>query len=320
MSGGAGKDQPYHKSSTRAEHDGAETARGRRAFGGGKAAVSGRKGVQKSLESKGVEGMFARRKHAFSGAFRGAAMALAVAAAVVGPVGCGAKPGAKAGPTGGREVDAEHRRERMVRVQIRARGVRDARVLEAMGRVPREEFVPEEQRAYAYEDRPLPIGEGQTISQPYVVALMTELLEVKKGDRVLEIGTGSGYQAAVLAEMTPEVYTIEIIPELAARAEATLRRLGYDTVQVKAGDGYLGWPEQAPFDGIIVTCAPEEVPEPLKEQLREGGRMVIPVGEQTSHQVLYVLTKNGDRLKQKAVVEVQFVPMVRGGNGGGSRK
>jgi len=202
-------------------------------------------------------------------------------------------------------------RRLMVRTQIRGRGVKDERVLAAMEAVPRAEFVPAAQRPHAYEDRPLPIGEDQTISQPYIVALMTELLAVKEGDRVLEIGTGSGYQAAVLAELTPHVYTIEIIPTLAERAEETLRRLGYDTVEVMAGDGYLGWPEHAPFDGIIVTCAPEEVPEPLKEQLREGGRMVIPVGPQWTHQTLYVLTKKGEALEQKAVIPVRFVPMVR---------
>ncbi len=185
-------------------------------------------------------------------------------------------------------------RQMMVRRQIRARGVKDERVLGAMERVPRHEFVPAAQRPYAYEDRPLPIGKGQTISQPYIVALMTELLEVEEGDKVLEIGTGSGYQAAILAELTPHVYTIEIITSLAERAEETLRRLGYETVQVKAGDGYLGWPEHAPFDGIIVTCAPEEVPEAL------------------AHQTLYVLRKSEGRLRQKEVIPVRFVPMVHG--------
>ena len=201
-------------------------------------------------------------------------------------------------------------RQIMVHRQIRGRGVEDERVLAAMEAVPRAEFVPTEQRPHAYEDRPLPIGEDQTISQPYIVALMTELLEVREGDRVLEIGTGSGYQAAVLAELTPHVYTIEIIPTLAERAEETLRRLGYDSVEVKAGDGYLGWPEHAPFDGIIVTCAPQEVPQPLKDQLKEGGRMVIPVGPQWTHQTLYLLTKKGESLQQKDVIPVRFVPMV----------
>jgi protein-L-isoaspartate(D-aspartate) O-methyltransferase len=202
-------------------------------------------------------------------------------------------------------------REEMVRQQIRARGVKDPRVLEAMAKVPREEFIPADQRSLAYQDGPLPIGEGQTISQPYIVALMTELLEVKEGDRVLEIGTGSGYQAAILAELTPHVYTIEIIRTLAERAEKTLRRLGYDTVKVKTGDGYLGWPEHAPFDGIIVTCAPDEVPQPLRDQLAEGGRMVIPVGPQWTSQTLYLLRKKNGKLAQTAVIPVRFVPMVR---------
>ena len=223
--------------------------------------------------------------------------------------------GCRAAPEAARDdsvaAPADVRRlQSMVRTQIRARGIKDARVLAAMETVPRAEFVPLEQRPHAYEDRPLPIGEDQTISQPYIVALMTELLEVNEGDRVLEIGTGSGYQAAVLAELTPHVYTIEIIPSLAERAEKTLRRLGYDSVEVEAGDGYLGWPERAPFDGIIVTCAPEVVPRPLKEQLKEGGRMVIPVGPQWTHQTLYVFTKRGDVLEQKDVIPVRFVPMV----------
>ncbi len=221
------------------------------------------------------------------------------------------RPASKA-PAGQRppsELDAQ--RERMVRMQIVARGVRDERVLAAMRKVPREEFVPEEQRAHAFEDRPLPIGEGQTISQPYIVALMTELLELKEGEKVLEIGTGSGYQAAVLAELTPHVYSIEILPKLAERARETLARLGYDGVKVKTGDGYLGWPEYAPFDGIIVTCAPESVPEPLEEQLAEGGRMVIPVGPQWTHQTLYVMRKKGGKLKREEGIPVRFVPMVR---------
>jgi protein-L-isoaspartate(D-aspartate) O-methyltransferase len=199
----------------------------------------------------------------------------------------------------------------MVADQIAARGVKDARVLAAMGKVPREEFVPADQRPFAYEDRPLPIGEGQTISQPYIVALMTELLALKPGDKVLEIGTGSGYQAAILAELAAHVYTIEIIPALAQRAEQTLRRLGYTGVRVKAGDGYLGWPEYAPFDAIIVTCAPEQVPRPLADQLREGGRMVIPVGPQWTSQTLYLLRKHQGKLTQQAVIPVRFVPMVR---------
>jgi len=202
-------------------------------------------------------------------------------------------------------------REAMVRGQLEARGIADERVLAAMRRVPRDQFVPPDQRPHAYEDRPLPIGEGQTISQPYIVAFMTELLEIKEGEKVLEIGTGSGYQAAILAELTPHVYTIEILPGLARRAEGTLRGLGYKGVKVKAGDGYLGWPEHAPFDAIIVTCAPEEVPGPLEEQLEEGGRMVIPVGPQWTAQTLYLLRKEGGELRQTAVLPVRFVPMTR---------
>jgi protein-L-isoaspartate(D-aspartate) O-methyltransferase len=201
-------------------------------------------------------------------------------------------------------------RQMMVRQQLRLRGIKDKAVLAAMGKVPREEFVPPERRPYAYEDRPLPIGSGQTISQPYIVALMTELLAIKKGDKVLEIGTGSGYQAAILAELTPDVYTIEILPELAERAAATLKRLGYSTVKVRTGDGYQGWKEHAPFDGVIVTCAPEHVPEPLGKQLKEGGRMVIPVGETAGHQTLYLLRKRHGKLESTAVIPVIFVPMV----------
>lgn len=226
-------------------------------------------------------------------------------------VGCRAGDDTSRAPAGpSAQPSYESLRQMMVRSQIRARGVRDERVLAAMEQVPRHEFVPEGQRPHAYEDRPLPIGEGQTISQPYIVALMTELLAVEEGDKILEIGTGSGYQAAVLAQLTPNVYTIEIIQSLAERAEETLTRLGYETVHVKAGDGYLGWPEYAPFDGIIVTCAPEEVPEALAEQLAEGGRMVIPVGPQWTNQTLYVLRKSEGRLRQKEVIPVRFVPMV----------
>jgi len=203
-------------------------------------------------------------------------------------------------------------RDRMVADQILSREVKDQRVLAAMAAVPRHEFVPPDQRPSAYEDRPLPIGEGQTISQPYIVARMTELLEVKAGDKVLEIGTGSGYQAAILAELTPQVYTIEILPTLASRAEQTLHRLGYHTVKVKTGDGYQGWPQYAPFDAIIVTCAPEDVPKALVEQLREGGRMVVPVGPQWTYQTLYLLRKQRGELTQQAVIPVRFVPMVHG--------
>jgi protein-L-isoaspartate(D-aspartate) O-methyltransferase len=171
-------------------------------------------------------------------------------------------------------------RDRMVEQQLASpgRGITNARVLDVMRKVPRHEFVPANIRAHAYSDRPLPIGYDQTVSQPFIVAFMTEKLEPKPTDRVLEIGTGSGYQAAVLAELVKEVYTIEIVEPLARRAEADLQRLGYTNVHVRAGDGYKGWPEAAPFDAVIVTCAPNDVPQPLVEQLKEGGRMIIPVG------------------------------------------
>jgi len=174
--------------------------------------------------------------------------------------------------------------------------------------VPREEFVPQEVRPASYTDQPLPIGYSQTISQPYVVAFMTEQLQLKRDDHVLEIGTGSGYQAAILAELVAEVYTIEIVEALAKNAEATLGRLGYKNVHVKAGDGYKGWPEHAPFDAVIVTCAPDHVPQPLVDQMKEGGRMIIPVGAM-GEQELYLLEKKNGRLEKRAVLPVRFVPM-----------
>ena len=198
----------------------------------------------------------------------------------------------------------------MVVRQLERRGITDQRVLQAMGEVPRHEFVPSEARTYAYDDRPLPIGFDQTISQPYIVAFMTEELQPQSRDRVLEVGTGSGYQAAILAELVAEVYTIEIIEPLAKKAEATLQRLGYKNVHVKTGDGYKGWPERAPFDSIIVTCAPERVPQPLLDQLKEGGRMIIPVGAKFA-QELYLFEKKNGRLQQSAVLPVRFVPMLR---------
>ena len=188
------------------------------------------------------------------------------------------------------------------------RTITNPRVRAALGRVPRHEFVPERYRDEAYEDRPLPIGHGQTISQPYIVAFMTEKLEPQPTDRVLEIGTGSGYQAAVLAELVAQVYTIEIVEALALRAPADLQRLGYTNVMVRAGDGHQGWPEAAPFDAIIVTCAPEKVPLPLTEQLKDGGRMIIPIGA-IGEQKLVLLRKRGQRLEQTAVLSVRFVPM-----------
>jgi protein-L-isoaspartate(D-aspartate) O-methyltransferase len=196
----------------------------------------------------------------------------------------------------------------MVRTTIEARGITDSLVLAAMRAVPRHRFVPEAYRSRAYLDHPLPIGEGQTISQPYIVALMTELAELAPGDRVLEIGTGSGYQAAVLAEITGEVYSIEIVETLAARAARTLDALGYDAVRVRAGDGYRGWPEAAPFDAIIVTAAPDHVPGPLVEQLRIGGRLVLPVGDVEQELVRLVRLPSGEMAEER-VLPVRFVPM-----------
>jgi len=208
--------------------------------------------------------------------------------------------------TAGRDFAAE--REQMVQQQIVMRGVTAPRLLAALRKVPREAFVPEPVRDLSYTDQPLPIGEDQTISQPYVVAVMTEKLELKPTDRVLEIGTGSGYQAAILAELAAEVYTIEIVESLGKRAEATLQRLGYKNVHVKIGDGYQGWPEHAPFDAVIVTCAPEKVPRPLVEQTKEGGRIIVPVGSPNDQQ-LYLLQKSEGRLEQRAILPVLFVPM-----------
>ena len=207
-------------------------------------------------------------------------------------------------------ADFAAQRQRMVEQQLKPRGIKDDRVLAAMATVPREEFVPADERGDAYEDGPLPIGFDQTISQPYIVAFMTEQLRLKPSDRLLEIGTGSGYQAAVLAELVADVYTIEIVEPLAKTAEATLQRLGYKNVHLRVGDGYQGWPEEAPFDAIIVTCAPDKVPQPLVDQLKDDGRMVIPVGERFAQQ-LYLLEKKNGQLKESATLPVRFVPMVR---------
>ncbi len=201
-------------------------------------------------------------------------------------------------------------RERMVEEQIIARGVNDSLVIDAMLTVKRHHFVPEKLKSLAYEDHPLPIGCGQTISQPYIVALMTELLEVKKNHKILEVGTGSGYQAAILSLLADSVFTIEIIDSLARRAEAKLKVFGYRNVTVKAGDGYKGWKEHSPFDGIIVTCAPKEVPPLLLEQLAIGGRMVIPVG--SYFQELLLITKDSSGVSEKSIVPVRFVPMIKG--------
>jgi len=200
-------------------------------------------------------------------------------------------------------------RARMVADQIRARGVRDPRVLRAVERVPREVFLPDAQRAEAYEDRPVPIGFGQTISQPYIVAYMTEALKVESSHRVLEIGTGCGYQTAVLAELAAEVYSIELIAVLAERARRTLDGLGYANVHVRAGDGHAGWPEHAPFDRILAAAAPPSVPPALIEQLVDGGILVIPVG--VGEQELRVLRKHGGRVELLSTLPVRFVPMVR---------
>ncbi len=201
-------------------------------------------------------------------------------------------------------------RLRMVERDLKGRDITDPRVLEAMARVPRHLFVDESLRDEAYADYPLPIGEGQTISQPYVVALMTQLLKIKPGDRVLEIGTGSGYQAAVLSEITDEVYTVEIRKGLYEKAKKRLRELGYTNVRTKLGDGYYGWKEYAPFDGIIVTAAANHVPPPLIEQLKEGGRLVIPLGSVRYYQTLTRITKVKGVPEVEHIMSVLFVPMI----------
>ena len=201
-------------------------------------------------------------------------------------------------------------RRKMVIDQIEARGVKDPAVIEAMRNVPRHWFVPVRVHRLAYADRPLPIGESQTISQPYIVALMTEVLRLTPQSKVLEFGTGSGYQAAVLSEITPHVFTIEIVEPLARRAITTFEERGYKTINSRIGDGYGGWPEHAPFDAIIVTCAPEHIPTKLIEQLKPGGRICIPVGAQGRVQELIVATKRADgSLKRKSLIPVRFVPM-----------
>jgi len=207
------------------------------------------------------------------------------------------------------ETDWRSQAERMVQSQIADRGVRDKRVLRVMQHTPRHLFVPASMKSMAYHDRPLPIGHDQTISQPYIVALMTELLELRGDEKVLEIGTGSGYQAAVLAQLAGTVYTIEIVEPLARSSAALLEKLGYENVEVRHGDGYQGWPEHAPFDRIIVTAAPEEIPPKLVDQLADGGIMVLPVGNY--YQELVMLTKNRDKVVEKEIIPVRFVPMVK---------
>jgi len=221
---------------------------------------------------------------------------------------CGRSSGPSPAPDKPVVAAADRQAERAALVaELRAQGIRDERVLAALERVPRHEYVPADLQHVAYQNHPLPIGEDQTISQPYIVALMTELAAVDKSSRVLEIGTGSGYQAAVLAEVAGEVYSIEILEPLARTAEQTLRRLGYDEIQLRIGDGYRGWPEAAPFDAIVVTAAPPQVPQPLKDQLKPGGRLVIPVGDE--NQELRVITKTAGGFEEKTVIPVRFVPM-----------
>ncbi len=211
------------------------------------------------------------------------------------------------GETNGQE-NFDALRERMVDTQIRRRNIQNEEVLQAMRRVPRHLFVPDDVRPFAYEDRPLPIGRGQTISQPYIVAYMTEALRLSPALTVLEVGTGSGYQAAVLADIVTQVYTIEIIPDLADTARRALAQAGYRNVEVRAGNGYLGWTERAPFDRIIVTAAPPEIPQSLVDQLAIGGIMVVPVG--TTHQEIVVVTKTASGATEQRTIEVRFVPMV----------
>jgi protein-L-isoaspartate(D-aspartate) O-methyltransferase len=208
-------------------------------------------------------------------------------------------------------MDAISQREEMVRVQLAGRGIRDARALDAMRRVPRDEFVPEAYRDSAYDDHPLPIGEEQTISQPYIVAAMLEQLSLQAGDRVLEVGTGSGYVTALLSLLCAEVYSVERHAALAGGAEATVRRLGYLNARIRVGDGRLGWAEYAPFDGILVSAATAEMPPALFAQLREGGRMILPVGPSSS-QELQLITKSGGRADVKILEGCRFVPLVEG--------
>lgn len=240
------------------------------------------------------------------GCWRLLLLALALVASYPAP--CGYAAAAVSAPQDRFDVT----RQRMVERQIAGRGVVDARVLDAMARVPRHEFVLPEYRDQAYDDNPLPIGESQTISQPYIVGLMTEFVAPEPGDRLLEVGTGSGYQAAVAAELVAEVYSIELIPELARSAAERLGRLGITNVTVRTGDGYLGWPEYAPFDGILVTAGAEHVPEPLVEQLKPGARMVIPVDDGRGSQMLKVVEKRPDgEVEVREIIPVRFVPLAR---------
>jgi len=210
------------------------------------------------------------------------------------------------------DVYIKRRMEMFEELKSSRYGIKDEKVLQAMALTPRHEFVRKGEQDQAYDDSPLPIGFGQTISQPFIVAFMTEALELKVTDRVLEVGTGSGYQAAVLSHLVEKVYSIEIVEGLAKRSAKTLKRLGYKNVKTKFGDGYLGWPDKAPFDALIVTCAPDKIPQPLVDQLKEGGRMIIPVGRVGMVQELYLLEKKNGKVKKKAVMPVRFVPMTGG--------
>ncbi len=202
-------------------------------------------------------------------------------------------------------------RQRMLEEQLKPRGITDRATLNAMGRIPREAFVPESQKPFAYNDRPLPIGSGQTISQPFMVAYMTQTLHIKRSDRVLEIGTGSGYQAAVLSQMVDTVFTIEIVDDLAQRALQIIKNLNIQNVAVKIGDGYYGWQEKAPFDAIIVTAGAESIPLLLVEQLAENGRMIIPIGPHKGVRQLMLLKKKNGEIKSRTLMPVRFVPFVR---------
>ena len=275
------------------------------------AALEGRSAIERELGQGGRATVYLA-DHIKHERKLGRKLLLAVAVAL--NASCGPPPPdqASASTPSSQQIDFQRARRQMVEEQIEARGVTDPRVLEAMQRVPRHEYVPAEYRAGAYSDRPLPIGLDQTISQPYIVALMTELLQPEPDDRILEVGTGSGYQAAVAAELVSEVYSIEIIPELARSAAERLQRLGVSNVFVRAGDGYLGWPEQSPFDGILVTAGAEHIPQPLVEQLKPGARMIIPVSDLSSFQILKVVEKlPGGEVEIRDIIPVRFVPLRR---------
>lgn len=212
------------------------------------------------------------------------------------------------------QADYPAQRKTMVETQLKARDIYQPATLRAMGEVPREQFVPKDYRLYAYNDGPLPIGEGQTISQPYIVAYMTQVLQLRAHHKVLEVGTGSGYQAAILAEIVDSVYTIEIVKELGLRSKSVLESLGYHNIELKIGDGYHGWKEKGPFDAIMVTAGAEAIPEPLIDQLSDGGRMIIPVGPHGGVRQLIRITKKDGEIKKKALMAVRFVPFTRNGD------